>query len=151
MPIKNVANRNQLKLINLDELIDEDNRVRKIDKFVQLINPAQLQFKIKGQYRAGKPAFSEKVLIAIYLYGYSNRIRSSRKLEQACNRSINYHKRSEEEYVKELDENDSLETSIEKGSNDKLELIRKRRKRYEALKNDKSKRERKGKLRVCRE
>ena len=88
MPIKNVVNRNLLKLLNLDELIDKDNRVRQIDKFIQLINPAQLQFKIKGQYRVGKPAYSEKVLIAIYLYGYSNRIRSSRKLAQACNRNI---------------------------------------------------------------
>ena len=211
MPIKNVANRNQLKLLNLNELIDKENRVRNIDRFVKLINPAQLQFKIKGQARSGKPAYSERVLIAIYLYGYSNGIRSSRKLEQACNRNIelwwltnyqkpcyktiadfrkdnvvgfenlfkyfslfclemglfgsssiaidgskfkaqnskknnynlkkidrniNYYERKEDEYLTELDENDSLESSTEKASNEKLELIRRRKKRYEALKEE---------------
>jgi transposase len=74
---------------SLDELVDEDNIVRAIEAYVNTLNIASLKIKTKkSQIKDGQPAFHPKLLLKIYIYGYLNKIRSSRKLEQEIKRNI---------------------------------------------------------------
>ena len=77
------TNRNQLILFptSLDEAIDEDNEVRLIDLFVESLDMEQMGFKI-DHIENGRPAYHPKDLLKLYIYGYLNRIRSSRQLEK---------------------------------------------------------------------
>lgn len=81
--------REQLVLIpeSLDALIGAGNEVRMIDLFVEAIKLADYQFVIK-ETTEGRPAYHPKDLLKLYIYGYLNSIRSSRKLEQECHRNI---------------------------------------------------------------
>lgn len=82
-------NREQLVLIptSLDALIDENNEVRTIDLFVDGLNLHDFGFIIKESIE-GRPAYHPKVLLKLFIYGYLNRIRSSRALEKECSRNI---------------------------------------------------------------
>lgn len=82
-------NREQLVLIptSLNALIDSDNEVRTIDLFVDSLDIKDFGFVIK-ESTEGRPAFHPKVLLKLFIYGYLNRIRSSRALEKECNRNI---------------------------------------------------------------
>jgi len=74
---------------SLDELVDEDNVVRAIEEYVNILDISQLKIKTKKSLiKDGQPAFHPKLLLKIYIYGYLNKIRSSRKLEQEINRNI---------------------------------------------------------------
>ncbi len=72
----------------LEELIAEDNPVRVIDLFVDGLDLNKLQFISKGKSKEGRPAFDNKILLKLYLYGYLNRIRTSRLLERECERNV---------------------------------------------------------------
>jgi transposase len=91
MPVKYIQgqNRNQLVLIpeSLDALIGKDNEVRMIDLFVDAINIADYQFVGKTNIE-GRPAYHPKDLLKLYIYGYLNSVRSSRKLEKECYRNL---------------------------------------------------------------
>ena len=80
--------RNQLLMISLEEKIEEDNIVRVIDAFVKSIDPRELGFIEKGDKKEGRPAYTAAVLISLYVYGYLNSVRSSRKLHKECNRNV---------------------------------------------------------------
>jgi transposase len=82
-------NRSQLALIptSLEDAIDSDNEVRLIDLFVDSLDFAQLGFKI-DHVDNGRPAYHPSDLLKLFLYGYLNRIRSSRALEKECKRNI---------------------------------------------------------------
>ena len=82
-------NREQLVLIPdcLDALIASDNQVRVIDMFVDSLKLADYQFTFK-QTKEGRPAYHPKDLLKLFIYGYLNSIRSSRKLETECTRNI---------------------------------------------------------------
>ena len=82
-------NREQMVLIPdcLDALIGSDNQVRVIDMFVDALNVADYQFTIKDT-KEGRPAYHPKDLLKLFIYGYLNSIRSSRKLEAECARNI---------------------------------------------------------------
>ena len=74
---------------SLDELIDKDNIVRAIEAYVDTLDIFKLNIKTKKSLiKDGQPAFHPKLLLKIYIYGYLNKIRSSRKLEQEINRNI---------------------------------------------------------------
>ncbi len=74
---------------NLDELVEEDNVVRAIEAYVDTLDIFKLNIKTKKSLiKDGQPAFHPKLLLKIYIYGYLNKIRSSRKLEQELNRNI---------------------------------------------------------------
>ena len=62
--------------------------VRVIDAFVQRVDPDKLGFKIKGYSHEGRPAYGSDTMIKLYIYGYLNSVRSSRKLHQECNRNV---------------------------------------------------------------
>jgi len=73
-------NRDQLELTSLDLLVSPDSIVRVIDAFVDMLNLEKLGIKQKGKSKEGRPAFSNDMLLKLYLYGYLNRVRSSRRL-----------------------------------------------------------------------
>lgn len=83
-------NRNQTVLVSetFDQLIAKENAVRFIDLFVDALDVVELGFRNVSHNVNGRPPFHPKDLLKLYLYGYLNRIRSSRALEKECNRNI---------------------------------------------------------------
>jgi transposase len=71
----------------LDNIVERDNEVRVIDAFVESIDLAGFDFKIKTTFE-GRPAYHPKDLLKLFVYGYMNRIRSSRQLEKECRRNV---------------------------------------------------------------
>ena len=88
---KKGENRKQQLLFppSIDEYINEDNQTRAIDDYVELLDMVKLGFT-KSALNAtdGQPAYHPKLLLKIYIYGYLNKIRSSRKLETEISRNI---------------------------------------------------------------
>ncbi len=82
-------NRNQASAfpLTIDQLIDQDNPVRVIDLFIDGLDLSKLEFITTGKSIEGRPAYDNKSLLKLYLYGYLNRIRSSRLLERECERN----------------------------------------------------------------
>jgi len=72
----------------LEEMIAEDNIVRVIDVFVDKIDLEQLGFEHVRPKQTGAPPYEPALLLKIYMYGYFNKVRSSRKLEVECGRNI---------------------------------------------------------------
>lgn len=83
-------NRNQLSIlpISLDDMIDENNPVRVIDSLVESLDMIALGFKHVEPKATGRKPYDSKDLEKLYLYGYFNGVRSSRKLEKECKRNI---------------------------------------------------------------
>ena len=79
--------RNQMQFFAYEQLISADNDVRFIDAFVDSLNLTDCGFDMKFTDN-GRPAYHPSELIKLYLYGYLNRIRSSRALEKECLRNI---------------------------------------------------------------
>ncbi|WP_418792151.1 transposase [Phosphitispora sp. TUW77] len=82
--------RNQIQFYTntLEELLDEDNPVRVIDAFVESLNIAELGIQRAEPANTGRPPYHPKDLLKLYIYGYFNRIRSSRRLMTECRRNI---------------------------------------------------------------
>src|SRR6266480_1947315 len=78
------ASRNQVILFpeSVEDYITEDNPVRFIDAFVGSLDLAQLGFHRAQPAETGRPAYDPGDLLRLYLYGYLNRVRSSRMLER---------------------------------------------------------------------
>lgn len=72
----------------LDEYITEDNPVRVIDAFVDQLALAALGFEGVDPAQTGRPSYHPSVMLKIYIYGYFNRIQSSRRLETEANRNV---------------------------------------------------------------
>lgn len=72
----------------LDDYIGEDNPVRVVDVFVEELNLAELGFGGVAPATTGRPAYHPSVLLKIYIYGYLNRIQSSRRLEREAQRNV---------------------------------------------------------------
>lgn len=73
---------------SLDDYIALDNPVRFIDAWVDSLDLAALGFADTVPAGTGRPGYDPRLLLKLYLYGYLNRIRSSRKLEQECQRNV---------------------------------------------------------------
>jgi transposase len=71
----------------LDDYVDENNPVRAIDAFVDLLDLAVLGFNAEPA-ATGRPGYHPGLMLRIYLYGYLNQIQSSRRLERECGRNI---------------------------------------------------------------
>ncbi len=80
--------RHQLQMSSLEDKITADNPVRFIDAFVNHIDPVKIGFKPKILKTEGRPNFRLEVFLKLYLYGYLNGVRSSRRLEKECFRNI---------------------------------------------------------------
>src|SRR3981189_1455442 len=72
----------------LDEYLGEDKPVRAIDVFVDALDLAGLGFSGVEPEVTGRPAYHPATLLKIYVYGYLNRVQSSRRLERECQRNI---------------------------------------------------------------
>ena len=83
--------RHQLRIRSMDECIIKDNPVRFIDAFVDQLELPKLGFIVADVKTEGRPAFDPKVFLKLYLYGYLNGLRSSRKLEKEAIRNVEVH------------------------------------------------------------
>ena len=72
----------------LDDFIDESNPVRVIDAFVDALDLADLGFDGVEPAATGRPAYQPSTLLKLYVYGYLNRVQSSRRLERAAGRNL---------------------------------------------------------------
>jgi transposase len=72
----------------LEGYVDKENPVRFIDAFVDSLNLEKLGFKHALPTELGRPSYDPSDLLKLYVYGYLNQIRSSRKLERECHRNI---------------------------------------------------------------
>src|SRR5712691_2697403 len=72
----------------LEDWIDENNPVRVIDAFVDALDLAQLGFNGVAPAATGRPAFHPSALLKLYIYGYLNRVQSSRRLEREAGRNL---------------------------------------------------------------
>ena len=81
-------NRYQTFFITLEEQVSADNAVRLMDAFIDKLDFQKLGFTNTTHKSEGRPPYAPAVLLKLYLYGYLNKIRSSRKLEKECSRNI---------------------------------------------------------------
>ncbi len=72
----------------LDDWIAEDNPVRAVDAFVDELDLAKLGFEGAEPAATGRPAYHPATLLKIYIYGYLNRLPSSRRLERESQRNL---------------------------------------------------------------
>jgi transposase len=90
MAHKTGTERSQLLLLppSLDDYVGADNPVRIIEAFVDALDLLKLGFKHVRLKETGNRPYHPADLLKLYLYGYMNRIRTSRKLEKECSRNI---------------------------------------------------------------
>src|SRR5260370_850247 len=84
------ADRGQSTLLPecLDEWVEESNSVRVVDCFVDGLDLADLGFEGVKPAATGRPAYHPSVLLKLYIYGYLNRVQSSRRLEREAGRNL---------------------------------------------------------------
>jgi len=82
--------RNQIILFpeSIDEYVSDNNSIRIIDEYIKQLNLKRLGFKRAVNPLMGRPPYHPKDMLKLYLYGYLNRIRSSRRLEQEAIRNL---------------------------------------------------------------
>jgi transposase len=72
----------------IDDYVGEGSPVRVIDAFVEQLDMDRLGFKRSRPKDTGRPPYDPRDLLKLYIYGYFNKIRSSRKLMQECTRNL---------------------------------------------------------------
>ena len=72
----------------LDDYVGETNPVRVVDVFVGELDLSNLGFEGVDPAATGRPAYHPAILLKIYIYGYLNRIQSSRRLEREAQRNV---------------------------------------------------------------
>ena len=84
------ADRTQVTLLPecLDDYIAEDNPVRVVDAYIEELDLQELGFEGAEPAPTGRPAYHPAVLLKVYIYGYLNRIQSSRRLEREAQRNV---------------------------------------------------------------
>jgi transposase len=84
------ADRSQFTLLReyLDDWVDESNPVRVVDAFVDALDLEKLGFDGIVPEVTGRPSYHPSVLLKLYIYGYLNRIQSSRRLERETKRNL---------------------------------------------------------------
>lgn len=83
-------NRDQATLFpeTIEEYVTENNPVRVIDAFVNNLDLGYAGFENTVPAREGRPSYDPRLLLKLYIYGYFNKIRSSRKLMAECGRNV---------------------------------------------------------------
>ena len=84
------ADRTQAMLLPecVEDYVGPDNPVRVVEAFVEQLDLRAMGFEGSDPQATGRPAYHPSVLLKIYIYGYLNRIQSSRRLEQETQRNI---------------------------------------------------------------
>src|ERR1700757_1054585 len=72
----------------LEDWIDADNPVRVVDAFVEKLELSELGFDGVAPEATGRPSYHPAVLLKLYIYGYLNRVQSSRRLEHEAARNV---------------------------------------------------------------
>ena len=72
----------------IEQYVEKENAVRFIDAFVDSLNLEKLGFKHSIIAETGRPSYDPSDLLKLYIYGYLNQVRSSRKLEKECHRNL---------------------------------------------------------------
>ena len=72
----------------LDDWVNDDNPVRAIDAFVDELDLSALGFAGAEPATTGRPAYHPTILLKLYIYGYLNRVQSSRRLEREAGRNL---------------------------------------------------------------
>jgi transposase len=82
--------RNQIILFpeSINEYVSSNNAIRIIDEYIQQLDLESLDFKRAVNPSLGRPPYHPKDMLKLYLYGYLNHIRSSRRLEQEAIRNL---------------------------------------------------------------
>ena len=83
MDFINGFDRNQLLMMDFDSVVRQDSWARVVDLFVEMLPLKDLGF-IDVLRSQGRPPYRSSDLLKLYIYGYKNQLRTSRKLEQAC-------------------------------------------------------------------
>ena len=86
------TDRSQTMLLpaSIEDYVTQENPVRAIDAFVETLDLCELGFTVAGaNLKGGRPRYHPSVLLKLYLWGYFARIRSSRRLKEACNSNLN--------------------------------------------------------------
>ena len=83
------ADRNQVVLLpeTLDDYVGMENEVRVIDAFIDRLDIKTMGFKAEAA-REGRPGYDPRDMLKLYMYGYSNHIRSSRRLQKEAARNV---------------------------------------------------------------
>ena len=83
------ADRNQVVLLpeTLDDYVGMENEVRVIDAFIDGLDIKTMGFKAEAA-REGRPGYDPRDMLKLYMYGYSNHIRSSRQLQKEAARNV---------------------------------------------------------------
>src|SRR5580704_1613039 len=84
------ADRRQATLLPscLDDYVSEDNPARVVDVFVDELDLQALEFESMTPASTGRPAYHPGTLLKLYIYGYLNRVSSSRRLEREAQRNV---------------------------------------------------------------
>src|SRR5215211_8440576 len=91
--MKHIEGRDRFEkqLLCLDDFIKADDPVRLLDAFVDKLDLQALNFSHVVHKSEGRPPYHPSLLLKLYLYGYINHIRSSRRLEEECTRNVQLH------------------------------------------------------------
>src|SRR3984957_192478 len=81
-------NQGTLFPVVLDDFVPVDHMCRVIDAFVEKLVMSELGFERAQAAETGRPGYDPRDLLKLYLYGYLNQIRSSRRLEAECRRNV---------------------------------------------------------------
>ncbi len=83
------ADRNQVILLpdTLDDYVGGDNEVRAIDAFIDSLDISLMGFKADPA-KEGRPGYDPRDMLKLYMYGYLNHIRSSRRLQKEASRNV---------------------------------------------------------------
>jgi transposase len=76
--------REQIRIELIEDYVEKDSEVRVIDKIVDAMDIKSMGFNIENNDASGRPKFNPRDLLKLYIYGYFNGIRSSRKLSKQC-------------------------------------------------------------------
>lgn len=81
--------RDQVTLLpeSLDDYVAEDNPVRVVYAFIDMLDLGELGFVLEPK-ATGRPGYHPGLMLRIYLYGYLNQVQSSRRLERECGRNL---------------------------------------------------------------
>src|SRR6202000_943937 len=84
------ADRQQTTLLPecLDDWVDEGNSIRAVDVFVDALELRELGFDGVDPAATGRPAYHPSPMLKLYIYGYLNRVQSSRRLEREAGRNL---------------------------------------------------------------
>ena len=81
------TSREQTSYWSFEDMVDEESIVRVIDRYVDKCDLEQMEFTRVHAAETGRPGYSASPIAKLYVYGYENGIRSSRKLKKETRRS----------------------------------------------------------------